>query len=323
MKANTALGLVLAAVSLAFLGNGDASSQPTRRRWGQALAVAVLLLGASTGLEYALGWDLGIDELLTKDILNDESRLFPGRMSPIAAVCFCLIGGSLLVADIPVTRSRLDLTSIFLLPLVLITLVALTGYLYEVRNFYQLGPYIRIAWQTALCFLVLAIGTLAARPNRGAIRYFTNPNLSGTASRRLLPAVVIVPLVIGWVRLWAQKAGYIGLELGTALFAVTLVVFLCTVVWMSAKALDATDRAREKSVAVFREFFNLGLVGLAQADVRTGRLLGVNSKMEDITGYTTAELREMTIGELTFEDDRDQDREAFGESGGGAGFVYG
>jgi PAS domain S-box-containing protein len=310
MKANTAVAMLLSSCSLAILSRAEPSNG-AHRSWGRWLAAAVLLLGAATGVEYLAGADFGIDQLLVDDFLSDESRPFPGRMSPIAATCFCLLGMALLVLDVPSSSPRVHLTSVLTLPLVLVSLIAMTGYVYGVHNFYQLGPYIRIAWPTASCFLLLGIGTLMARPHRGPVKYFANARLSGLAARRLLPAVVVIPLAFGWLVVWGQQDGLFGIELGTALFAVSLVVVLGTVVWVDARALESTDREREMSEGLFRSFFNLGLVGMAQTDPTTGRFLRVNSKMEEITGRSWDELAEMTLGDVTHPDERARDRDAF------------
>src|SRR5262249_51619909 len=68
----------------------------------------------------------------------------------------------------------------------------------------------------------------------------------------------------------------------------------------------AGDALRE-SEADFRAIFELAGVGKAQADLRTGRLLRVNQKLCDITGYSRDELLAMTIQELTRPEDREQD----------------
>lgn len=96
MKANPTVGMLLAASSLAMLKR---PSSPKRERWGRWLAVGVILVGGATGIEYLSGLDFGIDEFLVDDFLNEESRRFPGRMSPIAATCFCLLGFALLVLN--------------------------------------------------------------------------------------------------------------------------------------------------------------------------------------------------------------------------------
>jgi PAS domain S-box-containing protein len=313
MKSNTALAFVFASSALWLVRLEGGKHAALRRRWATILAGAVIAVGAITSLEYLFGWSLGIDQLLADDFVLPESERFPGRMSPITSVSFVLLGVAFLVIDRRSRHPRLHVTSLVVLPLILAAVVVLAGYAYGVSNFYQLGPFIRISWPSALCFLTLEIGILAARPNEGPIRYLTSSRMSGTASRRLLPALVMIPFVFGWVELWAEQQGLIGVELGTALFAVTLVVILCSIVWLNARALDAADRRREKSEELFRSFFKLGLVGMAQSDAKTGRFLEVNSKMEEITGFTTDELHRLGFADVTHPDDRERVGEGLSE----------
>ncbi|HEU0185695.1 MAG TPA: PAS domain S-box protein [Blastocatellia bacterium] len=77
-------------------------------------------------------------------------------------------------------------------------------------------------------------------------------------------------------------------------------------------ARDATekklaDETLMESEADFRAVFNLAGTGKALADLRTGRLLRVNQRLCDITGYSGEELLTMTIQELTRPEDREQD----------------
>ncbi|HEY3592716.1 MAG TPA: HAMP domain-containing sensor histidine kinase [Polyangiaceae bacterium] len=313
MKANTAAGMCVASLSLWLLARSANGASNRAERWGRGLAMATLVLGAVTLIQYIFNWNLGIDELLVADFPNHESRLFPGRMSPITATCFCLLGAALLSLDAPPSKWGGRLATLFGLPLLFVNLIALTGYLYDVRNFYQLGPYIRIAWLTAACFSSLGLGALAARPDSGLVKYFTNSTMAGASSRRLLPAVVALPLAFGWAVLWAQANGYWDFALGTALFAVSLVVVLCYVVWRNTRALSAAERERERSAGLFRSFFSLGLVGMGQTDALTGRLLAVNSKLEEITGYSGEELAKLSIIDITHEADRDRDGRAMTE----------
>jgi hypothetical protein len=81
MMFNTAVGLVLAAVSL-----------PRRsRRSNLSLVCGILLtlLGALTLAEYATARDLGIDQLLFGDWHGGST---PGRMGVNTALCFLAIG---------------------------------------------------------------------------------------------------------------------------------------------------------------------------------------------------------------------------------------
>jgi PAS domain S-box-containing protein len=64
------------------------------------------------------------------------------------------------------------------------------------------------------------------------------------------------------------------------------------------------DAALLRSESEFREMFERSVVGSAQADPVNGRLLRVNSKLCEITGYAADELLEMSFRDITYPDDR-------------------
>lgn len=76
---------------------------------------------------------------------------------------------------------------------------------------------------------------------------------------------------------------------------------------------DITERKRSEaalieSEAEFRASFEMAVVGKVQADFRNGRLLRVNAKFCEMTGYSEAELLGMTFYELNHPDESARDR---------------
>jgi len=61
----------------------------------------------------------------------------------------------------------------------------------------------------------------------------------------------------------------------------------------------------------FRAMFEMASIGIAQADPATGRLLRVNRRICEITGYSEEELLARTVADITHPDDRDKDWEDF------------
>ncbi|WP_207956235.1 PAS domain S-box protein [Rubrobacter marinus] len=74
----------------------------------------------------------------------------------------------------------------------------------------------------------------------------------------------------------------------------------------NGKERPSWENEKDYGVAV-----ELAGLGLAQIDASSGRLLAVNEKMCEITGYSSEELLGMTFGEITRAEDRDGDLEGF------------
>ena len=64
------------------------------------------------------------------------------------------------------------------------------------------------------------------------------------------------------------------------------------------------------SEAQFRAIFEQSAVGMAQVSASTGRMVRVNAKYCELTGYSAGELAGMTPAQLTIEKDRDDDVKA-------------
>jgi len=88
MKANTAMGLLLCSVSLAFLSREKTGTKV--RVWTILSSVLVISIGALTIFEDISHLDLNIDQWLFKErgvtVDNEASR--SGRMSPSTAIVF-------------------------------------------------------------------------------------------------------------------------------------------------------------------------------------------------------------------------------------------
>ncbi len=66
-------------------------------------------------------------------------------------------------------------------------------------------------------------------------------------ARRLLPAVIVIPLLVGWIYWLAQQHGALDRVMGHSLFVVTNIVIFTALIWFNAAALDRTDRKRRRA----------------------------------------------------------------------------
>jgi signal transduction histidine kinase len=102
-------------------------------------------------------------------------------------------------------------------------------------------------------YLVLELGLLLARPDRGVMAVLTADDLGGALARRLLPVAVLVPFGGAWVRVVAEGAGLIGKEAGGAVFSLSLVFVQAALALWYAAAVGRTDRERRAAEQALRE----------------------------------------------------------------------
>lgn len=239
MKVNTASGFILSGASLAITQRGRLSRMAVAILAGVACLIAVL--GAVTLSQDLFGWTAGLDTLLLPDRYTAPDR-FPGRMSPATAAGFLFAGPALFLVHCRRMRKTIDVLAVALGTL---ALVGLTGYVFQVRQLYEFRPYDTLALHTALSFLLLAAGLFAGPPEGGWIALIAGDNLGAALARRMLPAALLVPFVLGWLRLAGQRAGLYGTDLGIAILVAATILLLGAAVLWSGRAITRIDRNRQ------------------------------------------------------------------------------
>ncbi len=232
----TALGFLLAGVSLWLLQSGRATER--QRRAAVFCAAGATLVAALRLVAYSQGWDFGPDRALFPERL--AAYEIPNRMAPNTAVGLLLIGISLLTLDTRVGRAFRPAQPLAL-AVALIALLVVIGYAYSATGLIGVQSYIPMALVTALTFAALSVGVLCARPDEGLMAVVTAGGAGGVMARRLLPAAVLIPAVLGWVRLLAQQEGFVDQVTGLSLFVLSNIVTFTFLIWWSAASLNRTD----------------------------------------------------------------------------------
>jgi PAS domain S-box-containing protein len=244
IKPNAAVALVLCGGSLWLLRCRDAQPPAGMRRLaGQALALIVALVGLLSMSEHLFGWDLGIDQALFVDENPFEAfgSVRPGLMAPITALDFLLIGLALVWLDWTVVyRShRYGPTPVLAL---LANTGAIVGFLDVVLESHI--SYTHIALQTAVALFVLSIAAACARTGWGLGGLLASSSLGGMLTRRLWPAAVGLPLLIGAASWTAYESGLLSAWGGITAMVVAMITLLAGLMVWSGHTLDRRDVAR-------------------------------------------------------------------------------
>lgn len=298
MKANTALAFVLAGISL-WLAHTKRENE-----WidliAKGCATFTLLIGLLTLSEYVFSRNLGIDQLLFRDTLTPENA-YPGRMAPVTALNLSLLGFALLILDSHKYRSPVE---VFGFVALLTSTLALIGYAYGVPSLYDFFPYSALAIHTALTFLILCIGILLARPERGLMKIFSSDNLGGMMARRLMPAALALPFLLGWLFLTGERMGLYDSTFRLVLFAVSSIIVFAILIGWNASLLQSADLVRQQTQAQLSEseereaaILYASLDAVITID-HQGRVLEFNPAAQKIFGYDRAEVLSREMSQL-------------------------
>ncbi len=230
--------------------------------WARWAAGIVLIIGTLKLCEIVFGWQIGVDQILFQSRLEMDPTGVPNRMAPNTAFNFVLLSLALIF---PWRRknAHFDPSTVLITVSIFGSFLPVIGYLFGTKFFYGIGQYIPMAVHTALTFLMLGVGLLLARPERSVIATVFDTGMSGVMVRRLLPAVIVTPVAIGWLRLKGQSLGYYDNELGAALVVVTQVVLLvATVSWLSFFLLRLDKLRREAEARLSELVLTDDLTGL-------------------------------------------------------------
>lgn len=262
-----------------------------RRRVVLACALVVLAFGAITLVEYASGLDLGIDHVFLS-AAPTPAIPFPGRMSPNSAVSSVILGLALLVFDVEVFHrwpaGWLSLCAFF------VGLLGLVGIAYGVPAFYGAYAGATGADRSPVTFLLLAAGFLYLRPNRGFMAQFTGDTLGGILLRRTLPAVFVILLLVGWLRLVAEQIGLFGLEVGVSINALAALFIVFVTTSSAVQSIGHIEAARRRAHESLQDsekrkagILESAFDGLVTIDHR-GEILEFNRAAESMFGVPRA-----------------------------------
>jgi PAS domain S-box-containing protein len=264
VKANTGACFVFIGLALWLVKRHDEK----RRNWtpvAQLLSLVVSIVGVLSFLEYWYGWNLGIDQLLFAAGPEDiPSSVRPGLMSPITALGFLLLGPVVALLDSK-TRTRRWVAQFLAFTTAIICTFGLLDFVLDFNTTHTF-----IALPTALLLFLLSFGLVCARTEWGLGRLFASATVGGTLVRRLLPAAIIVPIVIAWLRTQGQSAGLYSDWTGIAIMTVSAATLLSfTTVW-TAFVIDRTDGERQQAQASVRQ---LAAIVTSSQDAILGKTL--------------------------------------------------
>ncbi|MEJ7849697.1 MAG: PAS domain S-box protein [Pyrinomonadaceae bacterium] len=248
-------------------------------------------------------FDVGIDRIFFTNSLFDSVTGQQNRMAPNTALNFLLLGAALLLLKFK-TKGADSFTAQYpAIAVILTSFLAVIGYLYGAKSFYVLVSFNPMAIHTAVSFLLLGVGLLLSKPDQGIVREVINRETGGVMARRLIPLVILIPGILGWLRLYGEGKGFFGAQVGTAMLVVTIITVLGVFILSNARSMNVaaskrrqteelmrqSEEALRESELKFRSVTESANDAIIAADSK-GKIITWNSGAKRIFGYDEAEV---------------------------------
>lgn len=298
MKPNTAVCFVLMGSGLAMFGR--TASSTAGRRLGFSLVLSAAIVALLTGSEYVTGVDLHIDQLLFGGRPADLGGV-PGRMAPLTALCFSLLGAAAVLASLGRgIRAVVGLTG----ATILVSALSLFGFAFSATAPTFLAGYSAMAVHTAIGMCVLALGILGLLGSAGPFRPLAGRSETARVFRRLLIISVVLPVILAWLRLQGEALGFYDTAYGTSILLVGVVGVVCVAILRAAGWAWELELRREVSEAERDEFFQMSLDMLVVMG-SDGRFRRVNQAWIDTFGFAAKDVVGRPWSDFIHPDDLD------------------
>jgi PAS domain S-box-containing protein len=253
MKIITAICFVLAAFSLLIIR----LNLPDRLR-KVLLDIQVLIISIACIVTIYIYFYLRItgheSQIIRISILN----FFFGpeaRMALLTSFNFLFLG--LVIYFLRRNEKKMTgLAHVFIIPVSVVSYLAVASYILGVYSSTEIlnTP---VALITGIEFVGICIAVLLMYPKTWLTKVFTSNEIGSIIAKRLLPGILILPLIIGWFRIKGEVNSVFKSEEGVVLVAITYAFCFFFLVWFTTRAVNLIDMKRS---AVENELLQLNRI---------------------------------------------------------------
>ncbi len=166
------------------------------------------------------------------------------------------------------------------------------------------APLLDFSGPGAVAALLAAFALSAGRPGPWLVETLSSKRTGAVVTRWLLPPAILVPMLVGWFRLLAERQGLFSEAFGMALFTVVMIATFSALVLWVARTLDriAAERAKaEEQAGEQREWLQVTLASIGDGVIATdaaGRVRFLNPAAQRLTGWRAEEAAGRPVDQL-------------------------
>ncbi|HNW71217.1 MAG TPA: PocR ligand-binding domain-containing protein [Bacteroidales bacterium] len=272
----------------------------------------------------------GTENLLSRDPFFDLFLSNENRMALLTAVNFSFLGIIIILLSFHLKKMT-GIAHAIILPVLAVSYLIPVTYLLGVLSLHTIN-HLSVALNSGIALTSICLAVLFVNTKSWFMRVFTSHNSGGLMARRLLPWMLILPIVIAWIRMYGERKDFFESDVGVLLVALTYTICLVVLTWISARSVNridkkrrAADEAKGRSEDKLQAIFTSMNEGLVYYEVfyENGKaadytILDVNPAYERITGRK----REVAIGTRAtkiYNTEHPPHLDVYAEVAGGAG----
>src|SRR5690348_3821032 len=127
--------------------------------------------------------------------------------------------------------------------------------MYSATYLYQVASTTPMAMNTAIAVLLLCGAVLWAKPYAGLMAAVHSADGAGLMLRSMIPAAVTTPVVLGWLSLSGERAGFYDITYGVALFVLSTITMFAILIALNSRSVRALDATRSRAQQDLQEAF--------------------------------------------------------------------
>lgn len=289
MFPNAALCGMFVGMAIIFTAIADVPWKITTAR---VFAVLSVLLAGLVLSQHISGINLGIDTLVFERDWGQAAAAAPMRMGVPASTSYLLLGVATVLVSMKDRGRRM--ATWLAVATSMIAMLSITGYWFGANQLFGIAKFTGIALLTSSVIAALSIAMIALVPEHGFGATLRRKDAGGQLFRRLLVPIIVVPLILGWLRILGQNADFYDLSFGTALRTLIEISLFVAIIWWTANSIswhEKTAQSAESRLAAIIESSEDAIIGTSL----DGTISTWNAGAEKMFGYSAAEAIEHPV----------------------------
>jgi PAS domain S-box-containing protein len=134
--------------------------------------------------------------------------------------------------------------------------LSVIGYLYHAKEFYEMKSFVPMAFPTAVCLILFSLAIFSYKKKSGFTKEITSKYGGGQISSLLIPVAVIIPFILGYLRIESDETAYLSSSFSTALVAIAGTAISVFFIWMISASINRSNANLVREISARRKIEN-------------------------------------------------------------------